>query len=95
MLLQLFLIDLCPHKDKLILHYIDDILSYFLSRNETSRHKNFIFEFLRTLKCVTKRECVTSKVRKDVRGNCTFKNIIIKTTLDLKRILFKFNKVAN
>ena len=24
----------------------------------------------RILKCVTKRECVTSKVRKDVRGDC-------------------------
>ena len=28
------------------------------------------FWFFRILKCVTKRECVTSKVRKDPRGNC-------------------------
>ena len=28
------------------------------------------FEFFRILKCVTKRECVTSRVRKDARGYC-------------------------
>ena len=33
MLLQPFLIDLCPHKDKLVLHCIDDILMDFMSRN--------------------------------------------------------------
>ena len=32
--------------------------------------KTFIFEFFLILKCVTRRECVTSKVRKDVRGYC-------------------------
>ena len=30
------------------------------------------FEFFRTLKSVTKRECVTLRVRKDTRGYCTF-----------------------
>ena len=30
------------------------------------------FEFNRILKCVTKRECVTSRVRKDARGYCTY-----------------------
>ena len=34
--------------------------------------KNFFFEFFRTLKRVTKRECVTSRVRKDARGYCKF-----------------------
>ena len=29
MLLKLFLIDLCPHKDKLVLYCIDDILIDF------------------------------------------------------------------
>ena len=28
------------------------------------------FEFFKILKCVTKRECVTSRVRKDARGYC-------------------------
>ena len=35
--------------------------------------KILIFWFFRILKCVTKRECVMSKVRKDPRGNCTLK----------------------
>ena len=34
--------------------------------------KIFYFGFFRILKCVTKRECVTSKVRKDPRGNCIY-----------------------
>ena len=50
----------------------------FLSRNEISYNKNFeelklkflLFKFFRILKCVTKRECVTSRVRKDARGYC-------------------------
>ena len=33
--------------------------------------KIFIFLFFRILKYVTKQECLTSKVRKDPRGNCT------------------------
>ena len=32
-----------------------------------------IFWCFRILKCVTKRECVTSKVSKDPRGNCVRK----------------------
>ena len=32
--------------------------------------KKNIIEFFRILKCVTKRECVTSRVRKDARGYC-------------------------
>ena len=40
MLLQLFLIDLCQHKDKLFLQSIDDILMDFLGRNENSCYKN-------------------------------------------------------
>ena len=32
--------------------------------------KKNIFWFLWTLKCITKRECVTSKERKDPRVNC-------------------------
>ena len=31
-----FLIDLCPHKDKLVLHCSNAILINFLSRNEIS-----------------------------------------------------------
>ena len=31
------------------------------------------FEFNRILNCVTKRECVTSRVRKDTRGYCITK----------------------
>ena len=34
--------------------------------------KKIFFEFLRILKCVTKRECVTSRVRKDARGYCDY-----------------------
>ena len=30
-----FKFDLCPHKDKLVLHCIKEILTDFLSRNET------------------------------------------------------------
>ena len=37
----------------------------------TEKIKILYFEFFRNLKCVTKRECVTSRVRKDVRGYCT------------------------
>ena len=40
MLLQLFLIALCAHKDKLVLHCINDILMDFLSMNEILCHKN-------------------------------------------------------
>ena len=32
----------------------------------------FFFWFFRILKCVTKQECVTSKVGKDPRGYCSF-----------------------
>ena len=35
------------------------------------KNKSFIFLILRILKCVTKRECVTSRERKDARGYCT------------------------
>ena len=36
--------------------------------------KFLFFEFFRILKCLTTRECVTSQVRKDARGYCTFLN---------------------
>ena len=36
-----FKFDLCPHKDKLVLRYIKDILIDLLSKNEISCHKNF------------------------------------------------------
>ena len=39
----------------------------------TKKVKIFILWFFRILKCVTKRECVTSKVRRDPRGNCKLK----------------------
>ena len=43
MLLQFFfLIDYCPHKDKLVMHCIDGILISFLTRNEISCSKNLI-----------------------------------------------------
>ena len=41
------------------------------------KNKTFYFyKFFTILKCVTKRECVTSQVRKDTRGYCNCKNII-------------------
>ena len=36
-----------------------------------------IIWFFRILKCITKRECVTSKVRKYPRGNCISCHVII------------------
>ena len=40
MLLKRFLIVLCPRKDKLVFHCINDILMVFFSRNEILCYKN-------------------------------------------------------
>ena len=46
-----------------------------------------IFWHFRILKCVTKRECVTSKVRKDPKGNSTnFSNIDIVNNITMFQI---------
>ena len=37
------------------------------------QYQKNVSEFFGVLKCVTKRECVTSKVYKDARGYCIFK----------------------
>ena len=53
---QLFLIDLCTHKDKLVLHCINDILMDFLSMNEISCHKNLRtknFYLFKGIKCLS------------------------------------------
>ena len=52
---QLFLIVLCPHKDKFALHCINNIIMDFLSMNGI---KNLFLSNFRILKCATKRECV-------------------------------------
>ena len=50
--------------------------------------KNLIFWFFWILKSVTKRECVTSKVRKDPRGNCIRAKILIN-----KKSIHRVNKI--
>ena len=56
MLLQLFLVDLCQHKNKLVLHCYNNKLIDFLSRNEISCHKNLEIEnfyFFKGIKCLS------------------------------------------
>ena len=52
-ILQLFSILLFPHKDKLVMHCINDILMNFLSSNEISCHRNLKnLEFLIILRYI-------------------------------------------
>ena len=53
----------------------------------------FFFWYFRILKCVTKRECVTSKVRKDPRGNCKLKLDIHSILCSTKRFHFLLFKI--
>ena len=46
--------------------------------------KFLVFELFIIFKCVTKRECVTSKLRKDVRGYCSDENQFERTNTQPK-----------
>ena len=64
--------DLSIYKDKLVLHYVKDVLISLKKYNKPNfcniKKKNY--NFYRVLKCITKRQCVTSRVRKDAKGFC-------------------------
>ena len=52
----IFLISLCPHKDKLVLHCNNDTLMNFLSRNEIlciKKLKNWKYLFIKGIKCLS------------------------------------------
>ena len=54
------------------------------------KKKILLLEFFTILKCVTKWECVTSKVPKDARGYCTKIYNLISNKLGLN---LKFGKI--